>query len=354
MEIPHSASDLGEAEADAARRVCSANYVGYGPEGWLLEEALRQRTGRSTAFAVLSGSHALSLSVAALDLPPGSPIGLPVLTCASVLHAILEAGHRPCLVDVRLDDLTLDVGKLPSDVSAIIAPHAYGAPADVEKLAKLGVPWIEDCATSPATLAGGRAAGCHGVLSVFSFGATKYITGGTGGLVVTDDPCVAERVAAMVDENPERATWRHRPRFHQAGRMADLNAAVARVQVGRMEELRSRRQAIASRYLTALADFAPAPFHPDHSYYRAIVRVEGRAAEVAAELRRGGVDARASVNPWLDEHLGERRLDFEGAEHWRRSLLSLPIHPRLGEQEVERVVRAARVAIDLAMQTAPR
>jgi dTDP-4-amino-4,6-dideoxygalactose transaminase len=130
--------------------------------------------------------------------------------------------------------------------------------------------------------------------------------------------------------------------------MADLNAAVARAQLGRMQELLERRHTIAARYLSELGEFAPAPFHPDHSYYRVIVRVDGRAAAVADELRRGGIDARASVNPWLDERLDERRREFRGAEVWRTSLLSLPIHPRLEERDVERVIGATQRAIEVA------
>ena len=354
MRIPHSASDVGDAEARAAKAACEANYVGFGPSSRRLEQTLASRTERAAAFAVLSGSHALELALAALDLPTGSRVAIPVLTCASVLHAVIRAGHTPCLVDIRSEDLTLDLMRLPAQVDAIIAPHAYGAAVDVTALEHLGLPWIEDCATSPGTVAAGRPAGSHGTLAVFSFGATKYVTGGTGGMVLTDDPALAARIAAVLDETPQRASWRNTPAAVQGGRMADVNASIALTQLGRLDAFVARRQAIASCYLHLLGEFAPAAFTEKHSYYRAILRMDGIAAAVAVELQHVGIDARTSVNPWLDQVRGEHADAYPHARDWRDALVSLPIHPRLTDEEVDFVARSVLDAVRLARPSTPR
>jgi UDP-4-amino-4-deoxy-L-arabinose-oxoglutarate aminotransferase len=239
-------------------------------------------------------------------------------------------------------------------MDAIVAPHAYGAAIDVAALERIGIPWVEDCATSPGTVAAGRPAGSHGTLAAFSFGATKYVTGGTGGMVLTDDPALATRIAAVLDETPQRASWRHTPAAVQGGRMADVNASIALTQLGRLDAFVARRQAIASHYLNVLAEFAPAPFSGNHSYYRAILRMDGIAADVAAELQRVGVDARTSVNPWLDQVHGEGTGPFPSATLWRNSLLSLPIHPRLTDNEVDFVAQSVRDAMAVARRAAPR
>jgi UDP-4-amino-4-deoxy-L-arabinose-oxoglutarate aminotransferase len=338
MRIPHSASDVGDAEARAIAEAVARNRLGYGDASLALERALLQRTCRSFGYAVLSGSHALALAIAAADLAPGSLIALPVLTCTSVLQAVLNAGHVPVLVDIREDDLTLDVARIPSNVALVIAPHAYGAPVDINALARIGLPWIEDCATSPATRAAGRPAGSFGSLAVFSFGATKYITGGSGGLVATDDPQMAERLRVVLDERPRMGAFRHPARGAMAGRLASLNAAVALTQLHRIDELRRRRHAIARRYLEAFPTLAPRPFDDAHGYYRLILRVDEPAPIIADSLQRRGIDARCSVNPWLDDHFGEPHPEFMGARSWKERLLSLPIHPTMAESDVDFVI----------------
>ena len=354
MRISHSASDLGQAECDATNAVLAANHVGYGPAARQLETALGDRTNRRHAFAVLSGSHALALAISALDLEPGSRIALPVLTCMSVRNAILNAGHEPVLVDIRDADLALDVDAIPRDVAAIVAPHAYGAAVNVAALAARGIPWVEDCATSPATFALGRPAGSHGTLAVFSFGATKYLTGGAGGMLLTNDDAIAERVRGMLTEAPRGPAFRHEPRGSQSGRMADLNAAVALVQLSRLDSLRERRQSIASRYLAALPHLTTLPFDENHAYYRVIVRVDGNAHRLAERLRDAGIDARSSVNPWLDESYGAPRGTFPIANRWRDHLLSLPVHPRLGDDDVDAVLAALAVEALVAHSTQAR
>ena len=145
--IPHSSSTLGPAEAAAAEEVVRQNFAGHGPRAAALEARFRERTGRRHAFAVSSGHHALALAVRALDLPPASDIALPVLTCATVAAAVIDAGHRCRLMDVG-EDLAMDTASFAGEgLAAVIAPHAYGAPVNVAERCEIPVwPWIEDCA----------------------------------------------------------------------------------------------------------------------------------------------------------------------------------------------------------------
>jgi dTDP-4-amino-4,6-dideoxygalactose transaminase len=346
--IPHSASTLGPAEAAAMREVVQRNFAGHGPQAAELEERFRRRTGRRYAFAVSSGHHSLALAVRALDLPPASNIALPVLTCASVAAAILDAGHRCRLVDVR-EDLTLDVALIGGESAAAVAPHAYGAPVDVAALAGSGRPWIEDCATSPATTSDGKTVGSFGSLSVFSLGATKYLTGGSGGILVTDESALAARVGDLLDFDSAEAKgeWSRCQPVALPGRLCDLNAAVALVQLDRLEEFAARRRAIAALYDDAVMKspyLRQIPARAGHSYYRYIIKTGSPSAPVAAWLRGRGIDARTAVNPWLDSprFSGVSFVPgaFPVADRWRDHLFSLPIYPGLSDDDVQTIVRA--------------
>ncbi|MEO6053278.1 MAG: DegT/DnrJ/EryC1/StrS family aminotransferase, partial [Chthoniobacterales bacterium] len=122
MKITHSSSDITRIDRMAVDRVLNTNYVGYGPHARALETFLKKRTAHKSAFALQSGFQALVLALRGLDLPAGSRVGLPALTCGTVAAAVRNAGLIPLLVDIR-DDLTLDVTSLPANCAAVIAPH---------------------------------------------------------------------------------------------------------------------------------------------------------------------------------------------------------------------------------------
>ncbi len=343
--IPHSSSSLGPAERAALDSCLEQNYVGPGPQSLALEKAVLQRTGRKYAFAVSSGFHALSLALAALDLPPRSEIALPILTCGSIPAAIIRAGHLPGLCDIHAENLTLDTETISSSVRAIVAPHAYGCPVDVEKIQELGLPWIEDCATSPATQIRGRPAGSFGTVAIFSFNSTKYITGGSGGMVVTDDDLLAQRLADLLQEQAaaHASLWQAQPPPAWPGRLGDLNASLVLTQWQRLEEFRQHRTALAALYRERLKDAVPAlqlpEDHEGHSYYRFWLRTQTESKPWVSLLREQGIDARGQINPWLDDYLGVKGR-WPGADSVRAHLLSLPIHARMTLPEAEYVAKS--------------
>jgi perosamine synthetase len=343
--IPHSSSSLGAAERAAVDSCLEQNYVGPGPQSLALEKAVLQRTGRRHAFAVSSGFHALSLALAALDLPAHSEIALPILTCGSIPAAAIRAGHLPRLCDIHAENLTLDAETIPSAVRAVIAPHAYGCPVDVQKLQELGLPWIEDCATSPATQILGKPAGAFGTLAIFSFNSTKYITGGSGGMVVTDDDLLAQRLNDLLQENAtvRASLWQNPPPPAWPGRLADLNAALALTQWQRLEEFRQHRAALAALYRERFKNAAPAlrlpKEHDGHSYYRFWLRTQTESKLLVPLLRERGIDARDQINPWLDTYL-EAKGHWPGADSMRAHLLSLPIHAKMTLPEAEDVAKS--------------
>ena len=349
LAIPHSHPTLGSKEARAAASTIRGGFVGYGPRARELEQRLRSRSGRRFAFAVASGWHALVLALKALDLPRKSLVALPVLTCGSVLSAVMNTGHNAFLTDIREHDLTMDPQSITKGCAAVIAPHAYGAPVDVSAIQKLRVPWIEDCATSPATLAGKRNAGGCGTLAIFSFASTKYLAAGAGGALLTDDLVLASRIAELleIDSMASKTAWRNGFPGTQPGRLSDVHASLGLAQLDRLAEFAVKRKAIARRYNKAFSNLlglrVPMGI-PEHSFYRYILKTAGPAEKLVASLQEGGIDARSSVNPWLNSCSPEMCRVAGGpwpiAEGWRDHLLSLPIHPSLDKKSVEFIIKS--------------
>lgn len=340
--IPHSASTLDITALNAVKIPIESNFIGYGKLARELEKQFCILTKRKYAFAVSSGFQALSLAIRALDLPPNSKISLPVLTCSSIVAAITGASHIPYLTDIKELDLTINPQLIAPDSAAIIAPHAYGAPVDVNSLKKLNIPWIEDCATSPSTIAGNRVAGSSGIMAIFSLNSTKYLTGGMGGILVTDENSLADKVSDLLEcDRPSSDIWTQKIPTSIPGKLADLNAAVALSQLEQLPDFTTRRKEIAKKYnsgFNTLSVFKLPKITSGHSFYRYIIHTQFPAINLVEALQARGIDARTSVNPWLHLMGNYETNYFPVADSWREHLLSLPIYPGMNDFDVDYVI----------------
>jgi dTDP-4-amino-4,6-dideoxygalactose transaminase len=331
--IRHSLPTLGPEDSAAVRSVLEHGFVGAGGRSQALAEAVRQHATADAAHTTLSGTDALMLGLRTLGLRDGAVIGVPVLTCDEVVAAARRAGYRVSLCEVKASDLTLDVAALPDALDAVIAPHGWGAPVDVDALDATGLPWIEDCATSPFTRTSRGWAGAAGWASIYSFGSTKYLTGGGGGAVALR--------GASAQRWSEAVRWAGSP--HALG---DLNASLALAQWERGVAFRERRQFIAETYDQALRAIGLTPQNrqPGHSVFRYLVRTPGPAHEVCARLQADGIDARTSINPWLydeaDVAIVARPERGAAWDHWNGHLLSVPIYPGLDDGAIATVCEA--------------
>ena len=342
--IPHSRPSLGAAEAEAAAAVLRSGQVAQGPEVGAFEAEVAARMGLRGGVAVSSGTAALHLALLALKVGPGDTVLFPSYTCAALLHAVRLAGAEPVLADVDPATGNLDLeaarrARTPR-CRALILVHAFGLPADAEALRGLGLPIVEDCAQALGATAGGRPVGSGEEVAICSFYATKVLATGEGGMLLSDRPDVlaAARELRAYDEAPDA-----RLRFNY--KMTDLQAAVGRVQLGRLPELLSRRAAIAETYRKALDDAPVAlpPEVPGRIYYRFVVRVAGGAEAALEAFARRGITCRRPVHTPLHRLLGKE--GFPGAEEAWRTSLSLPCAPALTEAEVTRIAEAARAIL---------
>ncbi len=324
-------------------RVVRSGLLAQGEETAGFEREIGDFLGLRAGVAVSSGTAALHLALLGLGVGPGDEVILPSYVCVAPLHAIEYVGARARLADIDPLSYNLD----PRDVrrnltrrtKAIIVPHLFGLPADMDALLALDLPLIEDCAQALGATLDGRPVGGLGRVGILSFYATKLLTTGEGGMVVSRDPKLLARLRDLRDYDERR---RHRVRFNY--KLTDIQAALGRSQLRRFPQVLARRRAIASRYvqhLGALVLGLPlADGHRTHAYHRFVVRTPGSASALARRIEALGVRARPPIFQPLHVTLG---LDgFPGAKDAYRHALSLPMYPGLRREEEATVMRAMR------------
>jgi dTDP-4-amino-4,6-dideoxygalactose transaminase len=190
--IPHSRPSVDEVEMRALQNVLSSGQLAQGPQVQAFEKELGSFHGFPPGVATSSGTAALHLALLSLGVGPGDEVLLPSYVCSAPLHAAYHSGATPVLVDVEPTTGNMDPDdlkkRLTSKSKAIIAVHLFGLPSDIDEILALGLPVIEDCAQSLGANQEGRMLGTMGAISICSFYATKLITTGEGGMLLSRDP----------------------------------------------------------------------------------------------------------------------------------------------------------------------
>ena len=233
-----------------------------GPFVKRFESEFAARVDRKYGIAVSNGSGALDIAIAALGIGRGDEVILPTFTIISCATAIVRAGATPVVVDADPVTWNMDIRQIETKITprtkAIMVVHIYGLPVDMDEIsrlaAKYGLLVIEDAAEMHGQTDRDRPCGSFGDLSTFSFYANKHITTGEGGMLVTDDPEIAERCRSL-----RNLCFEPQQRFvHQELgwnlRMSNLHAAVGVAQLERLDEFVARKRAMGRRYTELLAD----------------------------------------------------------------------------------------------------
>jgi dTDP-4-amino-4,6-dideoxygalactose transaminase len=308
----------------------------------------------SHCVGIASGTAALALTLSACGIGPGDEVIVPAHTFVTSALAVLHAGATPVLCDVQdgtgLIDARAAHAAIGPRTAAIIAVHLFGQVCDMGALDEIarknGLIVLEDGSHAPGARYRGRRAGSIGTAAVFSFQAKNLGTLGDGGAVCTGDPVVAARLRRL------RESSRRADELGRNQRLDGLQAALLRVKLSRLDEWADARRAHALRYRALLSPEVRLVEERRHSpsiYHVFPARFENRDS-VAATLRAHDVGTAVHYSPTLRHHpvLRDANLGhgaFPVAEAWADEELSLPMHPDLQPQEIERVVRAVHAAI---------
>lgn len=356
---------------DSMRRA----WLGTGPKVHAFEKEFARYKGTPHAAAVNSCTAALHLACLALDLKLGDEVITSAMTFCATVNAIIHSGATPVLADI--DPVTRNID--PEEIAARITPrtrailviHFAGVPCDMDRIMPLArereLSVIEDCAHAIETEYHGRKTGTFGEFGCFSFYATKNITTGEGGMVVSAHEDWINRIKVMALHGMSQDAWK---RFSDDGykhyfvmdrgfkyNMMDLQAAIGLHQLRKIEEFWLRRQEIWRRYLSAFGDL-PLGLPPAgddgnrHAYHLFTVTLDERRTGISRDRfleemtrRKIGVGVHYLAipeHPFYQRNYGWEPNDYPHARDYGRSTVSLPLSPKLTDDDINDVIMAVR------------
>ncbi|KHA73472.1 UDP-4-amino-4-deoxy-L-arabinose-oxoglutarate aminotransferase [Pseudomonas chlororaphis] len=368
--LPFSRPSIGDEEIAAVEQVLRSGWITTGPKNQALEEQFADYVGCKHAVALSSATGGMHITLLALGIGPGDEVITPSQTWVSTANMISLLGAKPVFVDVDRDTLMTDAARIEAAITprtkAIIPVHYAGAAFDLDPLYALadkhGIAVIEDAAHAAGTRYKGRHVGAQGT-AIFSFHAIKNMTCAEGAMFVTDDEALASRVRMLkfhglgVDAY-DRLTGGRKPQAQvmEPGfkyNLADINAAIALVQLERLDAINARRSELAAAYQQKLEGLPVQPlavpaYAQTHAWHLFILRIDSE---------RCGMDREAFMKGLQDQGIGTgihfiathlhtwyRQRDpdlYLPDTEWNSArLCSIPLFPDMSDQDLDRVVGA--------------
>jgi len=346
---------------EALYRVLASGQVVQGPEVAGLEQEIAQYCGVGHGVGCGSGTDALSLALHALEIGPGDEVILPAFTFFASAGCVARTGAKPVFVDIdaatyNLDPLQVE-NKITKRTRAIMAVHLFGQCAEMEPLWRVAerhdLPIIEDAAQALGAEYQGKRAGSLGAIGCFSFYPSKNLgTFGDGGMVVTNDPDWAARMACL------RVHGMEPKYFHKYlgwnARLDPIHAAILRVKLPYLASWTKKRQAAAERYNRLIEDshltgFLQRPVvRPKrrHVFNQYVVRIaDGRRDALMRHLKADNIGCEIYYPLPLHRqeclaYLGYREGDFPVSEEACGCVLALPMFPEIMMDQQERVIQS--------------
>lgn len=375
--LPFSRPSIGDEEVAAVEQVLRSGWITTGPKNQELEQQFAAYVGCKHAVALSSATGGMHITLLALGIGPGDEVITPSQTWVSTANMICLLGATPVFVDVDRDTLMTDAVAIEAAITprtkAIIPVHYAGAAFDLDPLYALadkhGIAVIEDAAHSAGTRYRGRAIGAQGT-AIFSFHVIKNMTCAEGAMFVTDDQKLADRVRMLkfhglgVDAY-DRLTGGRKPQAQviEPGfkyNLADINAAIALVQLQRLDAINAKRTELAQAYLQRLEGLPVQPlsmptYPQQHAWHLFILRIDPE---------RCGMDREAFMKALQEQNIGTGihfiathlhtyyRQRFPGVHlpntEWNSArLCSIPLFPDMTSDDVERVVGAIETSLAL-------
>ncbi len=357
-----------------------SDYLTQGPSVRAFEEALAEYTGAKYCVAVANGTAALHLAVAALQLPAdGSVEGITSpITFAASANCMPYCGIVPRFADIEPVSRNVSVQTLQSAVTEktrlLIPVHFAGQPCDMPAISRLaqkrGLRIIEDAAHAIGSSYpdGDRVGSCrYSDMTIFSFHPVKTITTGEGGAVTTNDPDFYQRLCLLrnhgITKEPQLLSETPGPWFYEMQdlgwnyRLTDIQAALGKSQLTKLEQFKARRRQIIDRYNRELQDIPWLVLPREREdlsscFHLYAVEIDYGAlkkdrTQVMAELRERGIGTQVHyipvhTQPYYRETWGMKRGDFPAAEAYYARALSLPLYPAMTEADAAQVIRAVK------------
>jgi perosamine synthetase len=349
--------------------------LSIGPRQMRLEEMVAERAGRSHGVAVSSGTGGLHLVLLALGIGPGDEVITTPFSFIASANCILYVGAKPVFVDIDPVSLNLAPEKVEAAITektkAILGVEVFGNPTHMEKLASLAskyeIPFIEDCCEGLGGVYKGRPIGSYGRAGVFAFYPNKQITTGEGGVIVTDDDCLADLCRSLRNQGrvpgrmADEGTWLTHERLGYNYRLSEIAAAIGIAQMERLDEMLQARREVACNYVERLMEY-PELILPtvdddtEMSWFVFVVRLASEFNVAARNriitgMRRHEVGCAdyfppIHLQPFYREKFGFNKGDFPLTESVAGRTIALPFFNRIDSTQIELVALTLRIMLE--------
>lgn len=352
-----------------------SGWVGTGPKAEQFEKIFRKYKKADYSAAVNSCSAALHLSLKALDLQPGDEVITTPMTFCATINAIIHAGAIPVLADINPMTFNIDPAEVEKKVTkktkCILPVHFAGRACDMDSLMEIcnanNISMIEDCAHAVETTYKGRHVGTFGDFGCFSFYATKNISTGEGGMVISNNEEKISRIKTLSLHGISNDAWK---RFSASGykhyyaeeagfkyNMMDIQAALGIHQMAKLSRFRSRRENMWYQYNEAFRDLpfsipSKVEYQTEHAYHLYTILIDEHRIgftrdQMLHKLNALGIGCgvhylSVTDHPYYQKTYKWKGEDYPNAKLIGEQTLSLPLSPKLLDEQLEYIISSVR------------
>ena len=375
--LPYGHQWVDEADIETVVQVLRSAWLTTGPKITEFEKTFAKFVGARYAIAVSNGTAALHAAMYAIGIKPGDEVIVPAMTFAATANCVVFQGGSPVFVDVDAETLLIDPDQVKVKITprtrAVIAVDYTGQPCDYDVLREIanrhGLTLVADACHALGATYKGRPVGSLADLNVFSFHPVKHITTGEGGMITTDNSDFAEQMRIFRNHG---ITTDYRQREKQESwfyemvdlgynyRITDIQCALGLSQLQKLSSWVKRRQEIAQKYNAAFAEFPAVRSlgvraDVSHAYHLYVVRfdlsqLQATRAEIFTALRAEGIGVNVHyipvhLHPFYRKQFGTGPGLCPVAEAAYEEIITLPLFPRMSDNDVEDVITAVRKVI---------
>lgn len=367
-KLPYGRHEINEADINAVKAVLRSDWLTTGPAVANFETAMAKFSGAAHAVAVSSGTAALHVALAALGIGPGDEVIVPALTFAATANSVVYCGGTPLFADVLPDSLLIDPDSveklLTPKTKAVIGVDYAGQPCNWDALRLLadqrGLNLVADSCHALGARYKGRNVGTLADITALSFHPVKHITTGEGGMALTDDPDLAQRMRILrnhgIDldfrERELAGSWRYA--MNTLGfnyRLSDMASALGKSQLKRLPQWLEIRRELAGLYDSLLKDTPANPLESaddiEHAYHLYVVRVPHRD-ELLRDMRNHGIGVNVHylpvyLHPYYRDNFDVHTGLCQTAEQAAKEILTLPLFPAMTYKDVQQTVTELKI-----------
>ena len=372
--LPYGHQWLDDSDIASVVEMLRGDWLTQGPRIEEFERLVAEYCGARYAVAVCNGTAALHAACAVAGITAGDEVIVPPVTFAATANAVVYCGGKPVFVDVTEDTVNIDpaevLKKCSSSTRAIMPVDFAGHPADLNSIRDIarqkGLVVIEDACHALGAEYRGKKVGSLSDMTVFSFHPVKHITTGEGGMVLTDNVEFYEKLRVfrhhgIVKDEPDKGPWYYN--IYQPGynfRITDMQCALGISQFKKLDSFLLRRREIASLYDKAFADMEEIVMpteRPDvkAAYHIYVIRLKpgllsaGRK-EIFTALKAENIGVNVHyiplhLQPYYQREFGYREGDYPVAERYYEQAITLPIFPRMSNEDVRDVIKAIKKVV---------